>query len=221
MRVRVGESEKEYESAKHFWWYFECLATAHPTEKKRKNEHRCTDMWRVRKREKSTFKWLMAFGWWKHFMYDFGSPNISSWENWIYVIMIIDVVVVVGVFRLFCLTFSGFVVLRGDRSDFFPLSTSLLFLRFDLSPFRLIIAVNTLHGSGFFCNTCPVLAHSSHAHNQNNMTNGLVGMCDWWQIKLEPRKQVLNDDEFRARTTRVFSANPIMELRTPLKYHKK
>lgn len=47
-----------------------------------------------------------------------------------YVIMIIDVV---GVFRLFCLTFSGF-VLRA------------LFLRFDLSPLWLIIVVNTLHG---------------------------------------------------------------------------
>lgn len=45
-----------------------------------------------------------------------------------YVIMIIDVV---GVFRLFCLTFFWFVCH--------------FFIRFDLSPLRLIIVVNTLH----------------------------------------------------------------------------
>lgn len=68
-----------------------------------------------------------------------------------YVIMIIDVVV--GVFRLFCLTFSGFVAL----------CYCCCVLRFDLSPFRLIIVVNTSHGL-VFCNIRPVLEHAVHTH---------------------------------------------------------
>lgn len=62
----ANEKRKNYKSRTTFWWYFESS-----------------------NREKKCYNWnahsnSMAFwlaGW--NTLYDFGSPNISSWENWI------------------------------------------------------------------------------------------------------------------------------------------
>lgn len=120
-------------------------------------------------------------GWWllvdENTLYDFGSPNISSWENWIYVIMIIDVVV--GVFRLFCLTFL--VLFRSvhwlcDRGRIFSRRCRFVVVFFSIWFKSFSVDYCGKYFARFFVTFAQLERVVHTLENPNNMTNGLVGM---------------------------------------------